>query len=126
MRALSIRRPWAKLILGGVKTIESRLKRTNKKGERVHIYAALKHIEPREEARIAAEFSIDVDALPRGVLFGPVETAGCVPLAPGHSQVACFEISESAGGIRLAPEESPKDRCLDQTGSAPSTVVLRA
>jgi hypothetical protein len=81
MRALSIRQPWAELILRGVKTIEGRTKRTNKKGERVHIYAGLQRIEPDEESRIAAEFSIDVDALPRGVLVGTVEIVGCEPLS---------------------------------------------
>ena len=99
MRALSIRQPWAELILRGAKTIEARSKRTNKNGERVHIYAALQRIEPDEEARIAAEFGIEVDALPRGVLVGTVEIVGCEPLAPEHSQAACFAINESTGGF---------------------------
>jgi hypothetical protein len=99
MRALSIRQPWAELILLGMKTIEARTKQTKKKGERVHIYAALQRIEPAEEARIAAELGINVNALPRGVLVGTVEIVGCEPLAPEHSQAACFEISESTGGF---------------------------
>ena len=82
MRALSVRQPWAELILRGLKTIEARSKRTSKKGERVHIYAALQHIEPEEEARITAESGIDIDALPRGVLVGTVEIVGCEPLVP--------------------------------------------
>ena len=52
MRALSIRQPWAELILLGHKTIEVRSKRTNLR-ERVFIYAELNRIEPAEEARIS-------------------------------------------------------------------------
>ena len=79
MRALSIRQPWAELILLGHKIIEVRSKRTNLR-ERVFIYAGLNRIEQAEEARIAAQFGIDVDGLPRGVLVGTVEIVGCLPL----------------------------------------------
>jgi len=68
MRALGIRQSWAELILRGEKTIETRPMRTNKRGERVYIYAGLQRIEPEEEARLAAEFDLDIDALPRGVM----------------------------------------------------------
>ena len=64
MRALSIRQPWAELILLGHKTIEVRSRRTNLR-ERVFIYAGLNRIKPREEARISTRFGIDVDDLPR-------------------------------------------------------------
>ena len=67
MRALSIRQPWAELILLGHKTIEVRSKRTHLR-ERVFIYAGLNRIEPAEEARIAQEFEIDVDGLAEGRL----------------------------------------------------------
>ena len=40
MRALSIRQPYAELILRGVKTIEYRSRRTRIIGERFYIYAA--------------------------------------------------------------------------------------
>jgi len=53
------------LILRRDKTVEARPMRTNKRGERVYIYAGLQRIEHEEEARIAAEFGIDVDAMPR-------------------------------------------------------------
>lgn len=99
MRALSVRQPWAELILRGTKTVEARTKRTNKKGERVFIYAGLQHIEPDEEARITQEFGIDVDALPRGVLVGTVEIVGCESLEPRHCRAACFKITETTGGF---------------------------
>lgn len=40
MRALSIRQPWAELILRGIKTIEYRSRPTRIVGERFYIYAA--------------------------------------------------------------------------------------
>ena len=40
-----------------------------------------------------------MDALPRGVLVGTVEVMGCELLEPRHSQVACFEITETTGGF---------------------------
>ncbi len=42
MRALSIRQPYAELILRGIKTIEYRTRPTYIIGERFHIYAPLK------------------------------------------------------------------------------------
>ena len=96
MRALSIRRPWAELILLGHKTIEVRSRRTNLR-ERVFIYAGLNRIEPQEEARISARFGIDVDDLPRGVLVGTVAIVGCLPLKEDDSQAACFDIADTDG-----------------------------
>jgi len=83
------------LILRGEKTIEARPMRTNKRGERVYIYAGLQRIEPEEEARLGAEFDQDVDALPRGVIVGTVVITGCEPLKPEHSQAACFLVMAS-------------------------------
>ena len=98
MRALSIRQPWAELILRGKKTIEARLMRTNKRGERVYIYAGLKRVEPEKEARLAAEFHLEIDALPRGVIVGTVEITGCERLKPEHSQAARFRVTASTKG----------------------------
>ena len=96
MRALSIRQPWAELILLGHKIIEVRSRRTHLR-ERVFIYAGFNRIEPHEEARIAQEYGIDVDGLPRGVLVGTVEIVGCLPLQISDSKGACFEIAETHG-----------------------------
>ena len=96
MRALSVRQPWAELILRGHKIIEVRSRRTNLR-ERVYIYAGLNRIEPQEEARIADQFAIDVDGLPRGVLVGTVQIIGCQPLQRDDSPAACFEIIETDG-----------------------------
>ena len=96
MRALSVRQPWAELILLGHKTIEVRSRRTILR-ERVYIYAGLNRIEPQEEVRIADQFGIDVDGLPRGVLVGTVQIIGCQPLQRDDSPAACFEITETDG-----------------------------
>jgi hypothetical protein len=96
MRALSVRQPWAELILLGHKIIEVRSRRTNLR-ERVYIYAGLNRIEPQEEVRIADQFGIDVDGLPRGVLVGTVQIVGCMRLKPDDGHAACFEITETDG-----------------------------
>ena len=96
MRALSIRQPWAELILLGQKTIEVRSKATHLR-ERIYVYASKSRIEEREEARIAAQYGIDVGALPRGVLVGTVEITGCRPVEKSDSEAACFEIDDGTG-----------------------------
>jgi hypothetical protein len=96
MRALSVRQPWAELILLGRKTIEVRSKATRLR-ERVYIYAGWNRIEPEVEARVAARFGIDVDALPRGVLVGTVEIVGSRHLAKIDSGAACFEVDDGSG-----------------------------
>ena len=95
MRALCIRQPWAELILLGHKTIEVRPKATPLR-ERIYVYASKSRIEEREEARIAAQYGIDVDALPRGVLVGTIEIVRCRPLERSDGKAACFEIDDGA------------------------------
>src|ERR1035437_4235782 len=55
-------------LLGCHKSIEVRSKATHLR-ERVYIYASKSRINTEEESRIAAQFGIDVDALPRVVLI---------------------------------------------------------
>lgn len=47
MRALSIRQPYAELILRGIKTVEYRSRPTRRLGERFHIYAAMRWADVR-------------------------------------------------------------------------------
>jgi hypothetical protein len=96
MRALSVRQPWAELILLGHKTIEVRSKMTHLR-ERIYIYASQNRFEAEEESRITAQYGIDVGALPRGVLVGTVQIIGCRPLQRSDSEAACFEINDRAG-----------------------------
>ncbi len=97
MKAFSVRQPWAELIIRGEKTIEARTKRTMKRRERVYIYAGKQRIEPEEEARIAAEYGINVESLPRGVLVGTVAIVGCETLEDAQSKVVCFGVTGSTG-----------------------------
>ena len=97
MRALSVRQPWAELIILGHKTIEVRSRRTNIR-ERIYIYASRNRIDAEEEARVADQVRhINVDKLPRGVLVGTVEIIGCRPLKKGDSKAACFKIDQADG-----------------------------
>jgi hypothetical protein len=88
MRALSVRQPWAELILRGSKTIECRPKPTFVR-ERIWIYAA----EGRARRDTVSTITVpDQSALPRGVLVGSVELIGCRRLSPSDSAAACLPI----------------------------------
>jgi hypothetical protein len=76
MKALSIRQPWAELIMRGIKITESRSRPTTIR-ERIYIYAAKGRVDPQDEADCAADHGIDVDSLPRGVIVGTVEIYDC-------------------------------------------------
>jgi hypothetical protein len=71
-RALSIKQPFAEMILRGEKTVEYRTIPTNIR-ERVYIYASKK---PRS-GEDAAEVKAHPEKYPLGVLVGTVEIAGC-------------------------------------------------
>jgi hypothetical protein len=73
LRALSIRQPWASLILSGAKRIENRSRPTHFRG-RVFIHASLSQAD-REF------FSAGFDTLPRGAIIGSVEIIDCKPLS---------------------------------------------
>ncbi len=66
MRALSIRQPYAEMILRGEKTIEYRSRPTKIIGETFYIYAAKK---PGELSGFAA-LGVPVGSLPTGVIVG--------------------------------------------------------
>ena len=89
--ALSIRQPWAELIMRGIKTIEVRSRLTHKR-ERVYVYASLGRARPEEEENVRRRHGLDVDALPRGVLVGTVEIVDCRRVRPSDSDAAAFPI----------------------------------
>lgn len=66
MLALSIRQPYAELILRGLKTIEYRSRRTRLIGETFYIYAARK----RGDREGFAELGCEPGDLPTGVIVG--------------------------------------------------------
>jgi hypothetical protein len=73
LMALSIRQPFAELILRGVKKIEYRSIPTHKR-ERVYIYASRV---PVDDAGSWAKVKLEPGDLPTGVLVGTVEIVGC-------------------------------------------------
>jgi ASCH domain len=91
VRALSVRQPWAELIMRGIKRVEVRSARTHIRG-RIHIYASLGRLHAADEVRLRDEYGLDIEALPRGVLVGTVEIVGCRPLTTSDSQAAAFPV----------------------------------
>ena len=76
IRALSIRQPWAELILRKTKKTEIRSRPTKIRG-RVYIYAGLKRDAPKQEKAWTKKYKLDLDELTRGVIVGSVEIVGC-------------------------------------------------
>ena len=73
LSALSVRQPFADLILRGVKKFEYRTILTHKR-ERVYIYASKA---PVAHSESWAELNLEPGDLPTGVLVGTVEIVGC-------------------------------------------------
>lgn len=116
MRALSVRQPWAELILRGIKSIEVRSQATNVR-ERVYLYAS--RIGPGVDSTTARRYSIDAENLPRGVLVGTVEVENCRPLTARDGKRACISTSQLEGfawelkapqraAVLLAPRRRPQ------------------
>ncbi len=82
IRALSVRQPWAELIMLGDKEIEYRNYPTDVRGV-VYIYASATRYSAEDEQEMQSEFGLDLDSLPRGVIVGTVEIYGCKPCANG-------------------------------------------
>lgn len=74
MKAISIRQPWAELILQGRRTIEPRTWQTNYRG-RIAIHASQT---VKEEACVA--YGLDQTKVVRGALVGTVELVDVLPL----------------------------------------------
>ncbi len=72
MKALSIRQPYAELIMRGDKKIEYRSRNTNVR-ERVYIYASLTPADTEE----FEDIGLKPGDLPTGVIIGTVEIVGC-------------------------------------------------
>src|SRR5487761_1872329 len=76
LKALSIRQPWAELILRGDKTVEYRTQPTKTRG-RVYIYAALGSAD-LADAEVLRLLGSPLVEVPRGVIVGTVEINDCV------------------------------------------------
>ena len=80
MRALSIRQPWAWLVVNGYKDIENRTWRTPFRG-RIYVHAGQRMIGddyPDQRDYIRQSDIIIPDTLSRGAIVGEVTITGCV------------------------------------------------
>lgn len=82
LRALSVRQPWAELIMLDEKQIEYRNYPTDVRGI-VYIYASATRYPAEDELEMKSEFGLDLDSLPRGVIVGTVEVYDCQQGADG-------------------------------------------
>ena len=83
MRALSIRQPYAEMILRGEKTIEYRSRPTKIIGERFYIYAS-KGTKPWRHVGTQGR-PPEPEALPRGVIVGTAVISHCTNGGTGRS-----------------------------------------
>ena len=97
-RALSIRQPWAELIMAGHKTIEVRAI-TTKMMRRIYVYASLASVDDDDIRRVRKNYSINPDALPHGVVVGTVEIVGCRKLRSSDGKAACFPVGRRPTGF---------------------------
>ena len=79
MRALSIRQPWAWLVVNGYKDIENRTWRTNFRG-RIYVHAGRRVVSddyPEQREFIARAGIVIPAKLARGAIVGEVTITGC-------------------------------------------------
>lgn len=88
MKTLSVRQPWAQLLINGAKTIETRTWKTSYRG-RLGIHAGLQtdHLGPWYK------FAHDV-VLPLGALVGSVELVDCRPMTKADEDAALCDWRE--------------------------------
>jgi hypothetical protein len=89
-RALSIRQPWAELILRGKKKIEVRSRPTNIRGP-MYLYASLTR--GADDAKCRASTGCTWEGLDRGKLVGIIEITDCRELRETDGRAAGFPIN---------------------------------
>ena len=86
MKAISVRQPWAWLIVNGHKDVENRSWATKYRGEvLIHAAAGMTRREYAEADRVARNLGVtlpEVDALERGGIVGKAVITGCVDESP--------------------------------------------
>jgi len=86
--ALSVRQPWAELILRGIKTIEVRSLDTQVRGA-IYIYASKKLSDLPAATVAARQHDLDLDTLPCGLLVGSVDLHATRPATAADAAAAC-------------------------------------
>ena len=74
MKVLTIKDPWASMILNGKKTIETRTWKTKHRG------LVILHASKKPHSKIS------------GKIFAVARIVGCVPMTKGHEEKACCEV----------------------------------
>jgi|SRR5579862_1472300 len=83
MRCLSLRQPWASMVVSGRKDVENRSWRTNYRGP------LLIHASRTVDRDACRDYGLDPDSLPTGVILGVVTVANCTePEKPCRSKWA--------------------------------------
>ncbi len=132
MRALSIRQPYAELILRGMKTVEYRSRRTNIIGERFYIYASRQRAvrSRRREGIWSQDLAVataplepwmielaeglrlwEPGELPTGLIVGSAVIESCsgpIPLTTNNSQRATVFHWHLSDVQRIATPRKPK------------------
>jgi hypothetical protein len=101
MRALSIRQPYAELILRGIKTAELRSRPTRIIGQRFHIYASLKRASVEDWRVWSRDLTMPDDRLPGWML----ELAEQMKLIPPGLELPTGVIVGSAVIERVDPPD---------------------
>ncbi|WP_166819998.1 ASCH domain-containing protein [Thalassoroseus pseudoceratinae] len=125
LRALSIRQPWAALIMRGEKTVEYRSKPTKVRG-RVSIYASLGKPDV-SDSQVRSEVGTSWKELPKGVLIGTVEVTDCIEQGGDYGWHLTnperldepIEPKEQPQPVWFNPFGSPDAPDLSDTDSAP-------
>jgi hypothetical protein len=94
--ALSVRQPWAELILAGRKSIEVRTTPTARRG-RVWIYASRVTVSPMAGIRLLLSQGELAANHPLGLVVGSVRIVDCRPLEFGDSMMSLVEPADVAG-----------------------------
>ncbi|HPC43396.1 MAG TPA: ASCH domain-containing protein [Spirochaetota bacterium] len=77
MKALSIRQPWAELIMLGIKDVENRSRATEYRGSLMIHAARTLDVSKEELKKYAEEYGFNPDMLIYGALIGTVEVINC-------------------------------------------------
>lgn len=77
MKALSIRQPWAELIMLGIKDVENRSWATEHRGSLVIHAARALDVSKEELSEFGDEYGFDPNKLVYGALIGSVEVVDC-------------------------------------------------
>lgn len=117
LRALSIRQPWAELILRGEKNLEYRSRRMKEMGP------LLIHASRTLDAENIEKHGLDAEALPFGMLVGIVDVVGCTEVE-GEEGLFAYQLAHprrfktplpysGAAGIFRVPSEEVRSAMAD-------------